>query len=115
MRLLPGAAVLLTAGVGLADKPGHFEHAELRCQRYMTQPSGGGANVLTVVVKWTTADGEIDASEWADLADKLKAPAAKKEGSPNMHRMRVFRQLGTDGWEVVDESATRWTFRRLVP
>jgi hypothetical protein len=58
------------------------------------------------------------------LADKLKAPAAKKENSPeSVHRLRALNKLSADGWEMLDRplgetravAGSVLSFRRRVP
>jgi hypothetical protein len=59
------------------------------------------AKAARVMVRLVTADDEIDASSWDDLATKLKAPAAKKGATAASHKLRVLNHLGRQGWELV--------------
>jgi hypothetical protein len=75
-----------------------------------------------VTVRWATGDEEVQAETWEQLAEKLKAPAAKKEGTATVHKLRVFNRLGADGWEVVEHTGTdgtvgtaTWLLKRRVP
>jgi hypothetical protein len=68
---------------------------------------------------WVTAEEDIEADNWADLATKLKAPAAKKTATDESHRFRVFNRLAADGWEFVGHRAKEgrsgaegWLFKR---
>jgi len=119
------------AAPALPDKPIKFEYAELtgRVPLAGTWPAamaapaprqvGPGALPLAaapgLLLRWTTADDEIEVADWQELANKLKAPAAKKEGSMTMHRLRVMNRLSEEGWEVYERTSTHnWTFRRRV-
>lgn len=132
MRLLSLTPLLLIASVGPpakihGEQPAKYEYAELQCRRHARAPvpqpgmKGLGPPVRVVEIRWVTADDEVTATEWADLAEKLKTPAPKKEASVLMHRLRVFRQLGEQGWEVTEhtgddgtETTSTWTFRRPI-
>jgi hypothetical protein len=88
---------------------------------YAGEVVGVGA-INKVKLVWTTADEDVEAEGWDDLAGKLKAPAAKKEGSDTMHQMRAFNRLGADGWEVYENVDTKqftrmqtWSLRRRLP
>jgi hypothetical protein len=73
------------------------------------------APVARTVVRWVTADGEIDAASWEDLAGKLKAPAAKPGATPLAHKLRVLNHLGSQGWELVStgtSTTSGWIFKR---
>src|SRR5262249_12856398 len=123
----------------LGEKPVKYEYAELRYSRVFAGPAGmaafpgggggpgagfpgappagpvaGPANVQNSI-RWTTAQEELVTKEWEELADKLKAPAPKKESPVNVHKLRVFNALSADGWEVMDRPAgdsVLWVFRR---
>ena len=136
--LVPLAAVVLvggpvTAAPALGDKPGRWEYAELHVQRTVAAlriplAPAGGANpapapaVPATTVRWATADEEVQADGWEQLAEKLKAPAPKKEGTPTVHKLRVFNRLGADEWELAEHTGTdgttgtaTWVFRRRLP
>jgi hypothetical protein len=116
------------AAPALGEKPIRWEFAELRYYRglranpaFAGQP-GVPVNIPQVIARFTTADDEIEANEWDDLAKKLNAPAPKKEVTTTVHKLRVLKQLSADGWEVVDRSVTgatpgtdSWSLRRRVP
>ena len=112
----------------LADKPVKYEFAELRSFRGGAQAAvraGGGiaapaALPPVTVARWTTAQEELDVKDWEELADKLKAPAQKKDSPPTVHKLRVLNKLSEDGWEMLDHQVpeainTVWTFRRRLP
>lgn len=71
-----------------------------------------------IAIRLVTADEEMGATDWDDLATKLKAPEAKKDATELVHRLRVLNYLGEKGWELVahekpDTSGTTvWTFKR---
>ena len=78
--------------------------------------------VATVTVRWATAEEEVQAESWEQLAEKLKAPAPKKEPTPTVHKLRVLNRLGADGWEIAEHTGTdgttgtaTWVFKRRVP
>jgi hypothetical protein len=76
-------------------------------------PGGVAAKAaLRTSVKWATGDDEIDANDWADLATKLKMPAAK-DGKPAT-KLRVLNHLGSEGWELVSSTTALMTFKRKV-
>lgn len=123
----------------LGDKPPHFQFAELRYFSPMPVPAGmavpgrlgapgvppqaaaavppGGPHVQA---KWSTVTEETEGASWEDLANKLKAPAGKAEGSVTVHKLRVLNWLSAQGWEMLDHQVpdvtnTVWAFRRRVP
>jgi hypothetical protein len=113
----------------LGDKPVKFEYAELTYTRTLVAPAGQPgaplphANPQDTIV-WSTSQEEVKAKSWEELADKLKAPAAKKEVSATVQRLRVFDRLGADGWEVIEHTdkgagfggvAATWALKRRVP
>jgi hypothetical protein len=119
-------AAAVSAAPALGDKPPKWEYAELEFSRvYVGQP-GAGRPVPQVTVRWTMADDEVDGNSWQNLADKLKAPAPKKEASVTQHKLRIFNRLGADGWEMTEHAGTdgiresgqekaKWTFKRRAP
>jgi hypothetical protein len=117
------------AAPALSDKPAKWEYAELKATRVMVaapgapqQPGGGVPAIPQVTVRWTTAEEELEEKGWDELANKLKAPAPKKDGSVTLHKLRVLNRLGADGWEIYEHTGTdgttgtaAWTFRRRAP
>jgi len=102
------------AAPALADKPVKYEFAELRYVRTAgggnfgggmpagfpaggvggqggRGPGGGfggqAVPVVTTTIRFCTGDDEIEASEWKELGDKLKAPGAKERGV--LHRSQI--------------------------
>ena len=130
---LLGLAAPGQAGPGSPDKPVKWEYAELTYRHYAGHRGGVTAAGTffpdqpdTEVIRWVTAEGEVEAKGWADLAERLKAPAFKKEGSAAYQRVQVFNHLGRDGWELVEQTEATtpppigappkaWTFKRRVP
>jgi hypothetical protein len=92
----------------LSEKPVKYEFAELTFLRAAGPWGKGGGGLAggggpaawgaASPIKWTTAEEEIEVEQWSDLADKLKAPAAKKESPPSVHKLRVLNKLSVDGW-----------------
>ena len=99
------------AAPALTDKPVKYEFAELRFTRNggggwgmanAPQPGGQGGErgpggglggqavpVVTTSIKFSTGEEEIEAGEWKELADKLRAPAPKKEVSTTVHKLHA--------------------------
>jgi hypothetical protein len=95
-----------------AENPVRWEHARLVESVY------GRAT-------WVTAKDEIEVEHMKELAERLKAPPGKQDGSSAHHHMRVMDKLSADGWEVVESptlnckdpvgGAYIWSFRRRLP
>jgi len=110
-----------------ADKLVRYEHAELRWSRhYIPAPAAPGKKAPLapdplISVSWTTATEELVLKGWEELADRLKAPVAKKESPPTVHKLRVLNALSAVGWELTDRPGPEprdeliWTFRRRLP
>jgi hypothetical protein len=106
-----------------------WEYAELTYRRYAGFPGGVTATGTvfpgqpdTEVIRWVTAEGEVEAKGWADLAERLKAPAFRPGGSAASQRLQLLNHLGGMGWELVARpepepgAPTRlMTFKRRVP
>jgi hypothetical protein len=115
-----------TSAPAMPDKPVRYQYAQLRYDRTYVAlpgnlaPGGPPAPAVPVVsVRWATADSLVEGTDWATLGDKLKAPAAKRDGAL-AQTLRVLDRLGADGWEVYEHSApahgdsdTWWLKRRL--
>jgi hypothetical protein len=115
-----------TSAPALADKPVRYQYAQLRYTCTYAALPGNPApgappapSVAVVSVRWATVDDLVEGKDWANLGDKLKAPAAKRVG-PLAQTLRVLDRLGADGWEVYEHSAptsgdadTWWLKRRL--
>jgi hypothetical protein len=119
-----------SAAPQLSEKPVKWEYCELRANRGFVagpavaiQPGGAAPRpVPKTSVRLTTTEEEIECNDWAELADKLKAPAAKNADSPAMQKLRVLNRLGSDGWEIVEHVGTdglagtaSWILKRRVP
>jgi hypothetical protein len=77
--------------------------------------------VARIRATWITGDDEVEATSWADLATKIKAPAAKKGATAAAQKMKVLNHLGEQGWELVSyhqrgsiSGSDVWTFKRRV-
>jgi hypothetical protein len=106
-----------------------WEYAELTYRRDPGHPSRmtPSGTVIpaqpdTEVIRWVTADGEIEARGWDNLAERLKAPAFRPGGSAASQRLQLLNHLGGMGWELVARpepepgAPTRlMTFKRRVP
>jgi hypothetical protein len=111
------------------EKGARVEYAVLKFTRTLAGiPGGPGAATpptkWTEKLVWSTADEEVEADGWDDLATKLKArPAAQKERSETRRQLRVFNRLGDDGWDVYERGqtagfspiTTTWSFKRRLP
>ncbi|HEX3151905.1 MAG TPA: hypothetical protein VHR66_27785 [Gemmataceae bacterium] len=123
-----------SAAPALGDKPVKWEYCELQMTRSLVRPAplgvaGGAAPVPAAIeftIRFTTGDEEITVKTWEELADKLKAPAPKKEATENVHRLRVWNRLGAEGWEYLEHTGPTstavtlagtgtWIFKRRVP
>jgi hypothetical protein len=91
-------------------------------------PGGAGpggqptpAPEVRTTVRWSTAEEQAEVKSWEELADKLKAPAAKKANSPEtVHKLRVLNRLSEFGWEMMDRPVLNTgtdtvAFRRRLP
>ena len=116
-----------TTAPALADKPVRYQYAQLRYVRTYVAPPANPAPgvppvpaVAVVSVRWATADDLVEGTDWANLGDKLKAPAAKREGALTQ-TLRVLDRLGAEGWEVYEHSSPTtgdldtWWLKRRVP
>jgi len=115
------------AAPALGDKPVRWEYAELKYTAVarsvaVGNPPGGRQTVREITILLSTADEEFDSKSWEELANKLKAPQPKKEGSPTLHKLRALNRLGADGWEIIEHKDTYsstgtmvWTFKRRAP
>ena len=80
--------------------PGRFDDPRARPQP--GQPDQPRRVVRQTMIRFATAEGEVEAASWQELATKLKAPEPKSGGtSAASQRLRVLNYLGSQGWEVV--------------
>jgi hypothetical protein len=72
--------------------------------------------VRQTTVRWITAAGEVEATSWEELAEKLKLPPARSGViTPAAHRLRVLNHLGGQGWELVSGgTAATSLFKRKI-
>lgn len=108
-----------------ADKGVRFEYGEIEYSDVTVFPRGQPGQpqpgVRRVTARWTTSGTTVEGAGWADLGDKLKAPAADKDASEVALRLRVLDRLGADGWEVYARTAGpsgqagNWSLKRRVP
>ncbi len=124
------------AAPALPEKAVRYEYAELQVVRTVVGAPGGGGLVpvapagpgmpppaqraLQTTIRWATAEELVEFKDWEELADKLKAPVAKKESPPTVHKLRVLNKLSADGWEMLDRILPDTTgislaFRRRLP
>jgi hypothetical protein len=106
------------------DKPIRWEYAELSRAFILPAAQPGAPQARAQLnIRWSTADEEIEGSEWDDLANKLKAPPLKQAGSQLLQKLRLFNRLGADGWEIIEHTGldgttggrAHWTFKRRAP
>src|SRR4051812_14436672 len=105
-------ATVATAAPALGDKPPKWEYAELTYRTVPGRPGGVDADgkevpatPASVSIRWISGAGEVDVKGWDELADKLKAPSLKK-GSAAYLKIQVLNFLGTDGWELMEQTGT---------
>src|SRR4051794_23275869 len=115
--LLPSTLLVILAAVAsaapaLGDKPPRWEYAELTYRTIPGRPGGVDADgkevpatPSSVSIRWISGAGEVEVKGWDELADKLKAPSLKK-GSAAYLKIQVLNFLGTDGWELVEQTGT---------
>jgi hypothetical protein len=117
------------AAPALPDKPVKWEYAELISRstagRKTVAPAAEDAPPQPALpaVRFVTAEEEIPAANWEELAEKLKAAPAKKGSTVNAHRLRVLNHLGAEGWELVSGTGSgpgfgvnsTLLFKRRVP
>jgi hypothetical protein len=71
-------------------------------------------------VRWTTAEEQVEGKDWEEFADKLTAPASKKEVPLVAHKLRALNRLSELGWEMLDRpvfdgGVGSLAFRRRLP
>lgn len=116
MRFLPLVALFLTtaavtAAPALAEKP-KWEYAEVT---FRTIPARAGgvdadgnqvaATPSSMVIRWLSVAGEVEAKSWAELAEKLKATNFKKDGSAGAQKLQILNAFGADGWELLEQQS----------
>jgi len=118
MRTLSVATLVLLAPFGLAapalgEKPPKWEYAELTYRTTPAREAGVDADGKEipavpsgVAVRWISGAGEMEAKSWAELAEKLKAPRFKKEGSAALQKIQFLNLLGSEGWELMEQQTT---------
>ncbi len=112
----------------LADK---WEYGEL----HFYENAGSSDNpdhVFRSAVDWISGEGFVRGYGWQGMADKLNAPALKKDllkitekGTDKkelegLHRLRLLNHLGFQGWELAsyqrdERFDSHWIFKRRVP
>jgi len=98
-----------TAAPALGEKPPRWEYAELT---FRTTPARSGgvdadgkevpATPAAMSIRWINKDGELEAKSWVELAEKLKAPGYKKDGTPAYQKIQFLNYLGSEGWELME-------------
>ena len=118
------AALVASAAPALPEKSPRWEYAELQSKSTLRafQKDGEEAPPARPTVRWTTATAEVEAKDWPDLAEKLKATGVKKEGTLTQQRIALLNHLGSEGWELVSHTggttptaAGTWLFKRRAP
>jgi hypothetical protein len=107
------AAALGTAAPALGEKPARWEYAELTFRTTPARPAGvdGDGNEVAAVpaamtIRWINKDGEIEVKGWVELAEKLKAPGYKKDGSVAFQKIQFLNYLGSEGWELMEHAGS---------
>src|SRR5262245_13970069 len=83
------AVMAAPAPVAAGKAVERWEYAEIQIQGMRQQ---GARMVRQDTPHWVTAEEDIEADNWADLATRLKAPAAKKAATEESHKLRVFNR-----------------------
>lgn len=116
MRILSLTALLLAVTVqaapGLPEKPPKWEYAEVTFRTTPARPGGLDPNgnevaptPATVTIRWITATGEAEMKGWAEMAEKLKVAAFKKDGSAALQKLQMLNFLGGEGWELIEQQS----------
>ncbi|WP_020468467.1 hypothetical protein [Zavarzinella formosa] len=115
MRILSLSALILLsvsvqAAPTLADKPAKWEYAEVTYRNVPSRPAIANADgsetpatPASVTIRWITVTGEAELKGWGEMADKLKMTAFKKDGSVAFQKLQILNQLGSEGWELIDQ------------
>jgi hypothetical protein len=118
------AAVTVSAAPALPEKSPRWEYAELQAKSTARafQREGDEVPVARPALRWTTGTAEVEAKDWLDLAEKLKATGVKKDGTVTQQRIALLNYLGSEGWELVSHTggttptgAGMWLFKRRAP
>jgi hypothetical protein len=117
------AAVAASAAPALPEKPVRWEYAELQTRSGLRAfPKDGDELPAARTLRWTTGTAEVEAKDWLDLAEKLKATGVKKDGTVTQQRIALLNYLGSEGWELVSHTggttptgAGMWLFKRRAP
>ena len=106
-------AAITQAAPNLNEKPPKWEYAELSYRTSPGRPGGVDANgneipatPATVTIKLISGTSEVDAKSWAELAEKLKAPSFKKDGSAAFLKIQFLNFLGSEGWELMEQTGS---------
>jgi hypothetical protein len=117
MRILSLTTLLLLAATvpaapALGDRPPKWEYAELNYRINPGRPAlkdGDGNEVpavpASVSIRWVTANGELEAKSWDELAEKLKFKSLKK-GSAGFLKIQMLNYFGSEGWELMEQQGT---------
>ena len=95
------ALLLLTASAAAQDRPAKWEYAELQYRNVPGRPPGegqgrqrGARHPAGRHDPWSgPGAGDVSAKGWDELAESLKAPAAKQD-SASAQRVRALNALG---------------------
>src|SRR5262245_55677254 len=110
------AALMAAPAPPPAGKAEKWEYAEVQHHGIRIE---AGRRARKDTPHWVTAEEDIEADSWADLAAKLKAPVAKKAATGESYRFFVFNHLAAEGWEFAGYRPKKgefeieaWLFRR---
>jgi hypothetical protein len=128
-RLLAGLAVLVALS---AEAPNaipapipvitdRWEYAELQ-RLDVPQSLGPNGDLVPagMLLRWATPEDEIIADSWDGFSKKLRTPNRDQKATYPADRLRVFNQLGAEGWELAaytpgtQAEPRAWTFKRKV-
>src|SRR5262245_31795887 len=115
-------ATAATSAPALSDRPPKWEYAELTYRTIPARPGGVDADgkevagtPASMTIRWVTGAGEVEAKGWSELAEKLRAPAFKKEGSAAFLKIQMLNYLGSEGWELMEQQAVGSAAARADP
>ena len=105
-----------------------WEYGELRHHERAGTFVAPNKEVFIPAVEWISGHGFVRGYGWEGMADKLKAPALKKDAIKDakkdvveaIQRVRVLNHLGAQGWEMISYERNQqtgmslWIFKRRI-